>query len=108
MHAPATLRLPVHVYAQRVDVTADNGDVIEYGVAEAVWKQLTRILRARIRAGRYQPRHAVPSEKQLEQEFGVARGTARKAIGQLRAEGLVVTVAGRGSYVADVLPDEDE
>ena len=51
---------------------------------------------------------AIPSEKQIEQEFGVARGTARKAIGQLRADGLVVTVAGRGSYVADPLPDEGE
>ena len=108
MHAPATLRLPVHVYAQRVNVTAGDDETIEYGVAEAVWKQLTRILRARIRAGQYQPRRAVPSEKQIEQEFGVARGTARKAIGQLRAEGLVVTVAGRGSYVADPLPGEDE
>ena len=89
-------------------MTAGNDDVIEYGVAEAVWKQLTRILRARIRAGRYQPRHAVPSEKQLEQEFGIARGTARKAIAALRSEGLVVTVAGRGTYVADPLPDEDD
>ena len=88
-------------------VTAGNSDDIEYGVAEAVWKQLTRILRARIRSGRYQPRHAVPSEKRLEQEFGIARGTARKAIAALRSEGLVVTVAGRGTYVADPLPPEE-
>ena len=88
-------------------MTAGNDDAIEYGVAEAVWKQLTRILRARIRSGRYQPRHAVPSEKQLEQEFGIARGTARKAIAALRSEGLVVTVAGRGTYVADPLPPEE-
>jgi DNA-binding GntR family transcriptional regulator len=90
-----------------VDVTAGNGETIEYGVAQPVWKQLAAILRARIRSGRYQPRRAVPSEKQLEQEFGVARGTARKAIAALRSEGLVVTVAGRGTYVADPLPDED-
>lgn len=89
-------------------VTSGDGETIEYGVAEAVWKQLTAILRARIRTGRYQPRHAIPSEKQLEQEFGIARGTARKAIAALRSEGLVVTVAGRGTYVADPLPPEDE
>jgi DNA-binding GntR family transcriptional regulator len=41
----------------------------------------------------------VPSESQLEQEFGIARGTARKAIAVLRDEGLVITVKGRGSYV---------
>jgi DNA-binding GntR family transcriptional regulator len=41
----------------------------------------------------------VPSETQLPQEFGIARGTARKAIALLRDEGLVITVQGRGSYV---------
>ena len=41
----------------------------------------------------------VPSESQLQQEFGVARGTARKAIQVLRDHGLVITVHGRGSYV---------
>lgn len=107
MHVPATECLPVPVYADGMGVTAGNSDAVDYGVAEPVWKQLTRILRARIRSGRYEPRHAIPSEKQLEQEFGVARGTARKAIAALRSDGLVVTVAGRGSYVADPLPDED-
>jgi GntR family transcriptional regulator len=83
-----------------------TGEVIDYGVAEPVWKQLAAILRNRIRAGRYEPGRAIPSEKQLEQEFGVARGTTRKAIALLRdIEGLVVTVAGRGSYVADPLPE---
>lgn len=74
-------------------------EAIDYGVAEPVWKQLTAILRARVLSGRIAPGHVVPSEKQLEQEFGIARGTARKAIAALRAEGLVVTVAGRGTYV---------
>jgi GntR family transcriptional regulator len=33
------------------------------------------------------------------QEFGVARDTARKAIGALRDEGYVTTVRGMGSFV---------
>lgn len=68
-------------------------------MAEAVWKQAAAILRARVLDGRYATGRMVPSEKQLQQEFGIARGTARKAIAALRAEGLVVTVAGRGTYV---------
>jgi DNA-binding GntR family transcriptional regulator len=68
-------------------------------VAEPIWKQLTAILRARVLSGRIEPGHVIPSEKQLEQEFGVARGTTRKAVAALRSEGLVVTVAGRGTYV---------
>ncbi len=72
---------------------------IDYGVAEPVWKQVTAILRGRILGGHIEPGHVIPSEKQLEQELGVSRGTARKAVAALRSEGLVVTVAGRGTYV---------
>ena len=61
--------------------------------------QVANILRARIESGELLPDRPVPSESQLQQEFGVACGTARKAIGVLREEGLVVKVMGRGSYV---------
>ena len=106
MLVPASSCLPLAVYDSRM--TGGTGEVIDYGVATPVWRQLAAILRARIRAGTYEPRHAIPSEKRIEQEFGVARGTTRKAIALLRDEGLIVTVTGRGSYVADPLPDEDE
>ena len=67
--------------------------------ATPVYIQVADILRARIEAGQLLPDRPVPSETQLQQEFGVARGTARKAIALLRDQGLVVTVKGRGSYV---------
>ena len=68
--------------------------------ATPVYVQVANILRSRIESGRLLPDRPVPSESQLQQEFGVARGTARKAIAVLREEGLVVTVMGRGSYVS--------
>ena len=67
--------------------------------ATPVYVQVADILRARIEAGQLLPDRPVPSETQLQQEFGVARGTARKAIALLRDQALVVTVKGRGSYV---------
>ena len=67
--------------------------------ATPVYVQVADILRARIESGQLLPDRPVPSESQLEQEFGIARGTARKAIALLREQGLVVTVKGRGSYV---------
>jgi DNA-binding GntR family transcriptional regulator len=67
--------------------------------ATPVYVQVADILRARIESGELLPDRPVPSESQLQQEFGVARGTARKAISALRDQGLVVTVKGRGSYV---------
>jgi GntR family transcriptional regulator len=57
------------------------------------------ILRARIASGELAPDRPVPSEAKLVQEYGIARGTARRAIEVLRDEGLVITVHGRGTYV---------
>jgi GntR family transcriptional regulator len=67
--------------------------------ATPVYVQVADILRSRIQSGQLLPDRPVPSEAQMQQEFGVARGTARKAIALLREQGLVVTVKGRGSYV---------
>ncbi len=74
-------------------------DTVDPQSATPVYVQVAAILRARIEAGLLMPDRPVPSESQLEQEFGIARGTARKAIAVLREQGLVVTVKGRGSYV---------
>ena len=64
-----------------------------------VYVQLASILRAQIESGELQPDRPLPSETTLLQEYGVARGTSRKAVELLRDEGLIITVRGRGSYV---------
>jgi DNA-binding GntR family transcriptional regulator len=74
-------------------------ETIDPQSATPVYVQVADILRARIESGQLLPDRPVPSESQLQQEFGVARGTARKAIAVLREQGFVVTVKGRGSYV---------
>ena len=51
--------------------------------------QLALILRKGIKSGQYRPRDPLPSESQLMQQHGVARGTVRQAIETLRSEGLV-------------------
>ncbi|MEV6155417.1 GntR family transcriptional regulator [Nonomuraea sp. NPDC052129] len=65
-----------------------------------LWEQLAAIVRERIKAGDYQPRQPLPSEAQLQQEHGVARGTVRRAMRALGEEGWTVTVQGRGTFVA--------
>lgn len=66
---------------------------------EPKYRQLAAILRERIESGVLQPGQPIPSEVELEQESGLARGTIRKAVAVLRDEGLVVTTRGKGSYV---------
>jgi GntR family transcriptional regulator len=46
----------------------------------------------------------LPSGTELMARFGVARNTIQNAIDQLRAEGLVVSVSGRGWYVSERKP----
>lgn len=63
------------------------------------YKQIAGILRGRIEVGELEPDRPIPSEAQIQQEFGVARETARKAVALLRDEGWVITVPGMGTYV---------
>ncbi|WP_217370269.1 GntR family transcriptional regulator [Nonomuraea antri] len=63
------------------------------------WQQIADVLRSRIASGEYPPKYLV-SEVRLVQEFGVARDTIRKAIKQLREEGLLYTVPNLGSFVS--------
>jgi DNA-binding GntR family transcriptional regulator len=61
--------------------------------------QLADILEQRIVAGELQPNKPLPSEKFLMAEYGVARGTARRAVEVLRDRDLVFTVPQRGTFV---------
>lgn len=65
----------------------------------ARWTQFYEILRDRIVRGVYQPRYPIPSLKQLEQEFALARNTIIKALSRLRREGYIRTVHGVGTFV---------
>lgn len=67
---------------------------------EPIYLQIAGLLASRITDGTYPPRRRIPSEAQLVDEFGVSRPTARAAVQRLVEQGLVVTVRGKGSYVA--------
>ncbi|MFI6485243.1 GntR family transcriptional regulator [Nonomuraea sp. NPDC050663] len=64
-----------------------------------LYRQVADLVQARIDAGELVPGDPVPSEADLVAAYGVARGTARKAIEVLRERGLVTTEQGKGTYV---------
>ncbi len=74
--------------------------MIDHEGATPVYVQVADVIAARIERGDLVPNRPIPSETAMQQEFGIARGTARKAVDVLRERGLVVTVRGRGSFVA--------
>lgn len=64
------------------------------------WEQLRDLLRARIETGELQPGDRIPAVLRLAAEYDVAANTARKALDALKAEGLIETRAGWGTFVA--------
>lgn len=67
--------------------------------ATAKYLQIADDLAARIKSGALAAGSTVPSESELMQQYGVASGTVRKAIAELRAAQLIETHHGRGSFV---------
>lgn len=59
---------------------------------------------ARITAGELRPGSRLPAERDLALEYGVAYLTIRRAAQVLRDRGLIITVHGKGTFVADPLP----
>lgn len=55
---------------------------------------------ARIEAGELRPDMQLPPERELAEEYGVAYMTIRRANKELRERGLIVTVHGKGTFVA--------
>jgi DNA-binding GntR family transcriptional regulator len=64
--------------------------------SDAVYLKIAAVLRDRIRTGELAPGGKFPSEADVSKEFGVARGTAREALKQLEADGLVDALPGLG------------
>lgn len=75
------------------------GGTIDQYADEPLYSQLAGILRRKIRSGDLGHLDPLPSETSLTQEYGVSRDTVRRAVALLRDEGLVFTIAQRGTYV---------
>ncbi len=72
---------------------------MDHGGRLPVYLQLADILTERIRSGELPIGRTIPSEKTLQQEFGLARGSVRMAVKVLRERGLVETIPQRGTFV---------
>jgi DNA-binding GntR family transcriptional regulator len=71
-----------------------------------IYQQLKRRLRQQIETGDWPPQFKLPAEVDLAQELGVSRGTVRHAIQELSADGLLVRVHGRGTYVTSTVLEQ--
>jgi DNA-binding GntR family transcriptional regulator len=63
------------------------------------YQQVGDRFRAAIKTGTLPPGSQLPSHRELSEEFGVAMETVKRALNELRAEGLIVTRQGKGTFV---------
>lgn len=71
-----------------------------------VSRQIAADIRAKIESGEYKADVALPSIVKLAEQYGVATGTVQKALRILKAEGLIVSEAAYGTFVADQKPKD--
>lgn len=64
-------------------------------LADVVYREM----RTLILDGKWSPRSRLPSEAELAQHFGMSRPVIRQALARLRADGLIISRQGSGSYV---------
>lgn len=71
-----------------------------------LYEQIVEQVRQQIMAGELAARAALPSLRVLAGELRVSLITTTRAYNDLAAEGLIVNVPGKGSFVAEFDPDE--
>lgn len=77
-------------------------DQIDRQKDAAPYEQIAQMLRYAITSRQLAPGERLPTETKLAEQFGVARMTVRRAVQELRDEGLLVPASGRGLAVRSV------
>lgn len=77
----------------------DRSNRIDPFGEDFAWVQVANDLRADIESGALPAGTKIPSQPELAEIYGVARGTIDKAIRKLRDEGLLAVAFGRGTFV---------
>ncbi|MBI5670183.1 MAG: GntR family transcriptional regulator [Chloroflexi bacterium] len=67
---------------------------------QPIYKQIVDWMRQQITSGDWPEHYKLPSEIDLAAELQVSRGTLRKAILELTADGLLLQIHGRGTFVS--------
>src|SRR6202051_878207 len=71
------------------------------GELQPLYLKVKRHILDNIGSGKWATSARVPSENDIVKSFGVSRMTANRALRELRDEGVLVRIAGVGSFVAD-------
>ena len=73
---------------------------IDRGTPIPLYFQIAGLLREQMAALKLRPGDLLTTDERVQEEFGVSRATARKAIDELSDEGLVERITGKGTFVS--------
>ncbi|SFT03582.1 GntR family transcriptional regulator [Saccharopolyspora flava] len=79
----------------------DRSGRIDHGAAKTIWQQVADDVTADIESGALPRGSRLPSEAELSELYGVARGTVRRALSSLVESGTITVVHGRGTFVTE-------
>ena len=74
--------------------------IINHTSMEPIYEQIVAQIKAEVIEGRMTPGDALPSVRALSRELKISALTVKKAYDNLEEEGLIVTVHGKGSFIA--------
>lgn len=76
-------------------------DVLDRDSAVPLYAQIEDVLRRMLETGGWKAGQRIPSESDLQKEFGVSRMTVRGVLNLLADEGLLHRVPGKGTFVSE-------
>jgi hypothetical protein len=76
------------------DIAAPGG-----GQEDLAYVRVANDIAARIASGELSPGTRLRAERDLATHYGVSYGTVRRAMKELREQGLIATIHGRGTFV---------
>lgn len=74
--------------------------IINHTSMEPIYEQIVAQIKAEVIEGRMTAGDALPSVRVLSKELKISALTVKKAYDNLEEEGLIVTVHGKGSFIA--------
>lgn len=84
-----------------VDAMGDQEPVVDPNAPVYVYVQVADLIERDIRSGRLPAGARLPGEQDLAEQYGIARGTARSVVRELRDRGLATTLPSKGTYIVE-------
>jgi GntR family transcriptional regulator of arabinose operon len=74
---------------------------------QPIYRHVQESIATKVRKGDLKPGDILPSEGELVKEYGISRGSVRSALKELQNQGVIYSVAGKGSFVSEWLSGQE-